>query len=244
MCIRDPKETKGINEDILEQKMHLYEYFKRTGVFSERVLKAYLNVPREEFVPKNYKRYAYVDEPLPIGKDATISAISMSLLLCEYANLKPGDKVLEIGTGSGYQAALISEIVCDRNTNRMNHEKPVKSIEINEEVYRFAIANLNRTCYSECVDVLLGDGTLGWPKGNLKFDAIIVTAAGEDIPEPLIKQLKVGGVLIMPLGKGFFQKLIRLKKLSEDSTKVEYLEDVRFVFLKGRYGVKNYDDLF
>ncbi len=244
MCIRPSRVAKAADYDLLERKMHLYEYFKRTGIFSERVLKAYLNVPREEFVPTNYKKYAYVDEPLPIGKDATISAISMSLLLCEYANLKPGYKVLEIGTGSGYQAALISEIICDRDESKKTREKPVKSIEINEDVFHFAIENLNKTCYSECVDVLLGDGTLGWPKGDLKFDSIIVTAAGENVPDPLIRQLKVGGVLIMPIGRGFFQKLIRLKKLGEDKTKVEYLEDVRFVFLKGRYGIRNDDDLF
>ena len=230
------------DEKLREKKEKLYEFFKTTGFFSERVLKAFMAVPRELFVPEHLKQYSYVDEPLPITNDSTISAISMSLLLCEYAGLKKGMKVFEVGMGSGYQAALIAEIVCEKDQEGYileEQEAKVFTIEIDNEVYEFGIKNLSKTCYKNCIKAILGDGTLGWPDQKIKFDVIIVTAAGDKIPPPLIKQLKIGGVLIMPMGSGWIQSLIRAYKIREDNIKIEYLEDVRFVPLKGKYGVNS-----
>ncbi|MHA1616096.1 MAG: protein-L-isoaspartate O-methyltransferase family protein [Candidatus Njordarchaeales archaeon] len=235
---------EDLRKKLQEDKKDLYEFFKRIKLVSDRVLRAFLRVPREEFVLPKYLRYAYVDEPLPLMDGATISAISMSLLLCEYAGLKEGDEVLEIGTGSGYQAALIAEIVCEKNQEgeiiECKEKKPVCTIEISERLYRYAKENLERLCYTRCIEIIHGDGTLGWPDTSRKFDAIIVTAAGDQIPPPLIKQLKVGGKLIMPLGKGFWQDLIRVTKKGEkeDDILIEKLEPVRFVYLKGVYGVE------
>jgi len=224
-----------------KQKKKLYDFFKKTNLFSEETLNAFMAVPRELFVPEHLIQYSYIDEPLPITDESTISAISMSLLLCEYANLKRGKRVLEIGMGSGYQAALIAEIVCEKDENGIvleDQEPKVFTIEIDKKVYEFGLENLSKTCYKHCIRTLLGDGTLGWPDRKIKFDAIIVTAAGDKIPPPLIKQLRVGGILIMPLGTGWIQTLIRAHKIDEENIKIEHLEDVRFVPLKGEYGVE------
>ena len=232
--------NSNLIKELERQKKELADFFKRINLVSDKVLKAFMKVPREEFVLPQYKRYAYIDEPLPLEDNATISAISMSLLLCEYASIDKGDEVLEIGTGSGYQAALIAEIVCERdkkNEALKIDKKPVCTIEISEKLYNFAKDNLQRTGYLDCVDVRHGDGTLGWPEKERKFDAIIITAAGDKIPEPLIDQLKVGGRLIMPLGKGFIQTLVKATKKENGDIEVEYLEDVRFVPLRGKYGI-------
>jgi len=230
----------AIDIRLKEKKKRLYEFFKATGFFSEKTLKAFMAVPRELFVPEKFKQYSYIDEPLPITNDSTISAISMSLLLCEYAGLREGMKVLEVGMGSGYQAALIAEIVCKKDKEGYildKQETKVFTIEIDSEVYEFGVKNISKTCYKNCIKATLGDGTMGWPDRKMKFDAIIVTAAGDKIPPPLIKQLKIGGVLIMPMGSGWIQSLIRAYKINENDIKVEHLEDVRFVPLKGKYGV-------
>ncbi len=227
-----------------EAKMSLYDFFRRTRLVSDIILEAFLRVPREEFVLPEYIKYAYVDEPLPLIDGATISAISMSLLLCEYAGIKPGNEVLEIGTGSGYQAALIAEIVCEKDEKgrirECSNKKPVCTIEISEKLYHYAKENLERLCYTRCVEVRHGDGTLGWPDKARKFDAIIITAAGDKIPPPLLDQLKIGGRLIMPLGRGFWQELIRVTRRgkSKKDIIVERLEPVRFVYLRGAYGIE------
>jgi len=242
-CLKERGIDEKLRRKLQEDKMYLYDFFNRIGLVSKRVLNAFLNVPRECFVPKKYLKYAYIDEPLPIGKDATISAISMSLLMCDYALIEEGDIVLEVGTGSGYQAALIAELVYAKddfgNLIRKDETKKVYSTEIEKSVYEFGVRNLSITGYLNFIEVKLYDGTLGWPD-DIKFDAIIVTAAGEIIPPPLIEQLKVGGRLIMPLGRGFWQQLIRLTKTGsgKNDYKIEYLEEVRFVHLKGKYGTK------
>ena len=241
-CLKERGIDEKLRRRLQEDKMYLYNLFDKLGLVSKKVLNAFLNVPRECFVPRKYVKYAYIDEPLPIGKDATISAISMSLLMCEYALLEEGNIVLEIGTGSGYQAALIAELVYakDKAGNLIRKGmKRVYSTEIEKSVYEFGVKNLDITGYLNFIEVKLYDGTLGWPD-DIKFDAIIVTAAGEIIPPPLIEQLKVGGRLIMPLGKGFWQQLIRLTKTGsgKNDYKIEYLEEVRFVQLKGKYGAK------
>lgn len=239
----DLKINDELRQSLYRDKIELLNFYKRINLVPDNILDAFWRVPREAFVLPQHVKYAYVDEPLPLVDGATISAISMSLLLIKYSKIKPGDEVLEIGTGSGYQAALIAEIVCsnqDRGELTKNDRKPVCTIEISKKLYEFGKNNLKKLCYLRCIDVRWGDGSLGWPEKDRKFDAIIVTAAGEEIPPPLIKQLKVGGRLIMPIGSGFWQKLIRLTKTGESDNdyEIEYLEDVRFVPLRGRYGIK------
>ncbi len=237
MCFRSTTDPK-----LLKQKNRLYDFFKRSLKLSDSVLNAFLRVPREAFVPKKFYNYSYIDEPLPLSELATISAISMSLMLCEYAELKTGDIVLEIGTGSGYQAALISEIVCLKNEKGeiiVDQEKKVYTIEISQELFNYASDNLKKTCYHNCVETLLGDGTLGWPDKTIKFDAIIVTAAGSTVPKPLLEQLKVGGRLIIPIGGGWVQTLIRVRKVGDNDFTEEHLDTVRFVPLRGKYGDSN-----
>jgi len=240
-----PKELEideKLRRSLYRDKMELLNFYKRINLVPDEILEAFWRVPREAFVLPQYIKYAYVDEPLPLIDNATISAISMSLLLIKYSRIKYGDEVLEIGTGSGYQAALIAEIVCPRGEEEIIeiNRKPVCTIEISRKLYELGKNNLEKLCYLKCVDVRCGDGSLGWPEKDRKFDAIIVTAAGEKIPPPLIKQLKIGGRLIMPLGSGFWQKLIRLTKTGKNDNdyEVEYLEDVRFVPLRGKYGVE------
>ncbi len=236
-CVRTP------DSSLKRSKNALIEFFKRLNLVPERYILAFKAVPREYFVLKKYRNWAYVDQPLPLIKGATISAPSMSLLLCYHAELDVGKRVLEIGTGSGYQAALITELVYPRNSDgtliNPFREKIVCTMEIDPELYELGKSNLKKTCYLDFIEIKLGDGTLGWPDKNAKFDAIIVTAAGKEIPPPLIKQLNINGVLIMPIGTEYWQVLVRIRKVGprENDIKKEHLEDVRFVPLRGYYGL-------
>ncbi|MEX0567704.1 MAG: protein-L-isoaspartate(D-aspartate) O-methyltransferase [Candidatus Njordarchaeota archaeon] len=228
----------NLKKKLEKDKNRLAEIFLRSKLVDKKYIDAFLRVPREFFVLERYVKYAYVDTPLPILKDATISAISMCLLMCQHAELDYGKTVLEIGTGSGYNAALCAEVVTNGVIQEMK-QKPVCSIEIDPALYNFGRENLKKLNYLRVVDVRLGDGTQGWPEDR-RFDAIIVTAAGRVIPEPLKKQLKIGGVLVMPvdLGRYDWQILLKIRRISEDSYTKTELEPVRFVPLKGRYGIK------
>ncbi len=219
------------------EKRKLYNVFKKYRLVDDIYLEAFLRVPREYFVLPEYIKYAYVDTPLPIVKDATISAISMCLLMCQYAELKPGKTVFEVGTGSGYQAALCAEIVTGGEI-RVIEPKPVCSMEIDPDIYEFGKSNLAKLNYLRVVDTRLGDGTQGWVEKERKFDAIIVTAAGKFIPEPLKAQLRIGGVLVMPIEHGYdWQILVKVRRIGEKEYITRELEFVRFVPLKGKYGV-------
>jgi len=166
----------------------------------ERVLKAMETVPRHELVPEAVRAEAYEDRPLPIGFGQTISQPYVVAFMTEKLAPRPTDRVLEIGTGSGYQAAVLSRLV-----------KEVYTIEIVDELARRAEADLQRL---GCTNVFVrsGDGYLGWPE-KAPFDAIIVTCAPEDVPQPLIEQLKEGGRMIIPVGpQGGIQELYLLEK--------------------------------
>ncbi|MCR8453437.1 MAG: protein-L-isoaspartate O-methyltransferase [Crenarchaeota archaeon] len=229
----DSKLRKKLEED----KSTLYVLLKNSGIVNDIYLDAFMRVPREYFVLPEYVKYAYVDTPLPIIKDATISAISMCLLLCHYAELKQGKTVFEVGTGSGYQAALCAEVVTGGHKREMN-PRPVCSMEIDPDIYEFGKSNLERLNYLKVVDVRLGDGSMGWVEKDRKFDAIIVTAAGKVIPEPLKYQLKIGGILVMPLEIGYdWQILVKMVRVGEKEFITRELEPVRFVPLKGKYGI-------
>src|SRR5271165_2561646 len=182
------------------------------------VLDAMATVPRHEFVPKALWKFAYWDEPLPIGYGQTISQPFIVAFMTEQLDPKPSDRVLEIGTGSGYQAAVLSRLVAE-----------VYTIEIIEPLARRAEADLKRLGYNN-VKVLAGDGYQGWPD-HAPFDAIIVTCAPDQIPQPLVAELRDGGRMIIPVGPPDNQQLYLLQK---HGTKVEQQATlpVRFVPMK------------
>lgn len=171
----------------MRQKM-VETQLKGRDIRDEDVLRAMGKVPRHEFVPNMTRILAYSDGPLPIGHDQTISQPYIVALMTELLKPRPEDRVLEVGTGSGYQAAVLAEIV-----------KEVFTIEILEPLFRSAEERLRRLGYSN-VHVRLGDGTKGWP-GQEPFDKIIVTAAGLKIPDALTQQLKEGGRMVIPVGE-------------------------------------------
>jgi protein-L-isoaspartate(D-aspartate) O-methyltransferase len=190
------------------------------GVKEERVLGAMAKVPRHEFVPPDEIDQAYDDHPLPIGFGQTISQPYIVALMTELLEVEPGEKVLEIGTGSGYQAAVLAEL-----TDR------VYTVEIIPELARAAAHRLDRLGYED-VTVRTGDGYLGWSE-NAPFDAIIVTAAPDHVPPPLLQQLADGGRLVIPVGPpGGYQTLWRITErggqtFSENVTGVTFVPLLR-----------------
>lgn len=194
------------------------------GVRSEKVLNAMCKVPRERFLPKGQGVWAYDDAPLPIGDGQTISQPYVVAYMTEALALDGGEKVLEIGTGSGYAAAVLAEIAADVYT--------IERID--------GLAIMARTVLSDLgyqnVHVRQGDGTLGWPE-HAPFDGIVVTAGGPDVPDTLKDQLKIGGHLVMPIGKSTcYQELVRVTRITEAEFDTEDLVPVRFVPLIGEEG--------
>ncbi len=189
---------------------------------NRRVLDAMDTVPRHEFVPPSIRRFAYRDEPLPIGYGQTISQPFIVAFMTEQLDPKPTDRILEIGTGSGYQAAILSRLVAE-----------VYTIEIIEPLARRAEADLKRLGYSN-VKVLAGDGYKGWPE-HAPFDGIIVTCAPDHIPKPLADQLRDGGRMIIPVGPPNDQQLYLLQKHGATLEQQAVLP-VRFVPMTGRMG--------
>ncbi len=187
------------------------------GVRDARVLQAMREVPRHHFVPSRLQHRAYEDSPLPIGSGQTISQPYIVAAMTELARVGPNNKVLEIGTGSGYQAAILS---------RLAHH--VFTIEILPELAESARTRLEKLCYTN-VTVRIGDGYLGWLE-HAPFDAIIVTAAPEEVPDPLIEQLKPGGRLVIPVGPEFaVQSLLVIEKDAEGVVHRRHVMPVRFV---------------
>jgi protein-L-isoaspartate(D-aspartate) O-methyltransferase len=184
------------------------------------VLAAMAKVPRHEFVPKRLRSEAYLDCPLPIGYDQTISQPFIVAFMTEQLEPKPADKVLEIGTGSGYQAAVLAELVAK-----------VYTVEIIEALANRAAADLKRLGYTN-VYVRAGDGYKGWPEAA-PFDAIIVTCAPEKIPPPLVEQLKDGGRMVIPVGPAWEQELVLLRKRGGKLERHAVLP-VRFVPMTGK----------
>jgi protein-L-isoaspartate(D-aspartate) O-methyltransferase len=191
------------------------------GIRNAEVLQAMAEVPRHEFVPASLRPYAYADGPLPIGHGQTISQPFIVAYMTQAMELSKEDTVLEIGTGSGYQAAILGKLT-----------KEVYTIEIVPPLAESARAVLSKLGF-ENVHVRLGDGYLGWPE-KAPFDAIIVTCAPDHVPEPLISQLKEGGRLVIPVGAaGGIQQLVLLRKRNGQISKEKML-DVRFVPMTGK----------
>jgi protein-L-isoaspartate(D-aspartate) O-methyltransferase len=189
------------------------------GVRNPRVLDAVRSVPRHLFVDPPQREQAYEDHPLPIAGNQTISQPYIVALMTELLELQPGDRVLEIGTGSGYQSAVLGKLA-----------KEVYSIEIVPELARSASQKLAELGYAN-VTVKEGDGYRGWPE-HAPFDAIIVTAAPERIPQPLIEQLAPGGRMVIPVG-GFFQELKVFRKGPDGKVTEKDILPVRFVPMTG-----------
>jgi len=186
--------------DLAAQRQRMVEQqLKPRGIKEERVLAAMAKVPREEFVPADARPSAYEDGPLPIGYDQTISQPYVVAFMTEQLRPKRSDRVLEIGSGSGYQAAILGELVAE-----------VYTVEIVEPLAKSAEATLQRLGYNN-VHIKVGDGYKGWPE-EAPFDAIIVTCAPEKVPQPLVDQLKDGGRMVIPVGERFAQQLYLLEK--------------------------------
>jgi len=196
------------------------EQIEARGISSPLVLDAMRSVPRHEFVPGDLVESAYNDHPLPIGEGQTISQPYIVALMTEALRLKPSDRVLEIGTGSGYQAAVLSGLAAQVFTIEIKHKLYVNSTHILQKLnYR------NITCRP-------GDGYFGWPEAA-PFDAIMITAAVDHIPPPLVKQLRDGGRLVLPLGSPFgYQNLVLVSKQGEDVA-VKQITGVLFVPMTG-----------
>src|SRR6266480_469571 len=186
--------------DLASERQRMVQgQLKSRGVRDDRVLAAISKVPREEFVPQDSRAASYTDQPLAIGYGQTISQPYIVAFMTEQLHPSSGDRVLEIGTGSGYQAAVLAELVAE-----------VYSIEIIEPLAKRAEATLQRLGYKN-VHVKVGDGYKGWPEHAL-FDSIIVTCAPERVPQPLLDQLKEGGRMIIPVGDKFAQELYLFEK--------------------------------
>jgi protein-L-isoaspartate(D-aspartate) O-methyltransferase len=216
-----PTDTKA--QEHLEARMEMVDsQIRRRGVTDQDVLQAMETVPRHEFVPDNLKAQAYIDRPLPIGYGQTISQPYIVALMTELLELKNTDRVLEIGTGSGYQAAILGQIVAE-----------VYTVEIIEPLALEARERLNKLDYSN-VHSLHADGYYGWEE-HAPYDAIIVTAAPDHIPPALVQQLEDGGHLVIPVGPpGGYQSLWRITKEGEQ-VKKENITSVIFVPLTGEH---------
>ena len=218
------QKVTSTSEFAAERQKMVQEQLKPRGIHDERVLAAMAKVPREEFVPENLRIKSYWDSALPIGHDQTISQPFIVAFMTEQLRPQPTDRVLEIGTGTGYQTAVLAELV-----------KDVYTIEIIEPLAKDASARLARLDYNNA-HVKVGDGYQGWPD-VAPFDAIIVTCAPDKVPQPLTQQLKEGGRIIIPVGNGLDQQLFLLEKKDGQIAQRAILP-VRFVEMTGEAATK------
>ena len=218
------KKAASTSEFAADRQRMVQQQLMPRGIHDERVLAAMAKVPREEFVPENLRDKSYSDNALPIGHDQTISQPFIVAFMTEQLRLQPNDRVLEIGTGSGYQTAVLAELV-----------KEVYTIEIIEPLAKEASARLARLDYNNA-HVKVGDGFQGWPE-VAPFDAIIVTCAPDKVPQPLTVQLKDGGRMLVPVGSGIDQQLYLLEKKNGQLAQTAILP-VRFVPMMGEAAKK------
>jgi protein-L-isoaspartate(D-aspartate) O-methyltransferase len=208
------------SEFAVERQRMVEEQLKPRDIHDERVLAAMAKVPREEFVPENMRGQSYSDSALPIGHDQTISQPFIVAFMTEQLRPQPTDRVLEIGTGSGYQTAILAELV-----------KEVYTIEIIEPLAKDASARLARLDYKNA-HVKIGDGYQGWPE-VAPFDSIIVTCAPDKVPQPLTQQLKEGGRMIIPVGSGMMDQQLYLLEKKNGELAQRAILPVRFVPMAG-----------
>jgi len=213
--------------DYHSHREDLVRMLKRSGyIYSQLVEKAFMTVKREEFVTQDNRRHSYIDSPLPIPCGQTISAPSMIAIMLEEAQLEPGMKVLEIGTGSGYNAALLAEIVGQEN---------VITIERLQELGEWGQENLKRNGY-ECVKVVFSDGTLGY-EPDAPYDCIMATAGAPKISKPWIRQTKVGGKIVAPIGRSSFSQTLAIAtRLQTEEVDIRWGTPCAFVPMVGAEG--------
>ncbi len=216
--------TNDYNTDRSHERERLVAQIEREGIRDPAVLDALRQVPREAFVPPKLHAAAYHDSALPIGREQTISQPFIVALMTAKLELESTDRVLEIGAGSGYAAAVLAVIA-----------QEVYTVERDRELAEMARQRLQALGFSN-VHVLHADGTRGWPE-HAPYQAISVTAGGPDVPQSLSEQLAIGGRLVMPVGRDLSQQqLIRVRRIAEDDYRQEKLGDVRFVPLVGVAG--------
>lgn len=206
-----------------EEKRNLVEELWSKGIKDENVLKAIYDIPREKFISPALRKFAYDDNALPIECAQTISQPFTVAYMTQTLEVKPGDKILEIGTGSGYQAAILSRLGAE-----------VFSVERIEKLHQNAVILLGELGFN--VNLKLDDGTLGWEE-NAPYDKIIVTAGAPDIPNHLVEQLKVGGKLVIPVGDHESQRLLVITSTNTGIEK-KYYDNFKFVPLIGAEGWK------
>lgn len=205
------------------QKGLIENYIEPAGVTDKKILDAFLKIPRHKFILAKYQHDAYLDVPLSIGEGQTISQPSLVAVMTQALELKGREKVLEVGTGSGFQAAILSHLA-----------KKVYTIEI---IGRLAdkAARILKKLHCDNVHVEIGDGSQGLPD-YAPYDAIIVTAAGNQIPQPLVDQLKAGGRIVIPVGDNYFGQQLKVGKKVGNTIKFINIEPVVFVPLRGKFG--------
>tara|TARA_B100000686_G_scaffold297706_1_gene330180 strand:+ start:530 stop:1174 length:645 start_codon:yes stop_codon:yes gene_type:complete len=195
------KETSNLEQ----QKKHLYHYWEKSRMItSDKVMKAFLAVPRELFVDPSYRDQSYADHPLPIGCKQTISQPTTVMLMLQLLKVIPGQRVLEIGTGCGYNAALLAELTGE-----------VVTVERHLQLAKIAKENLKKAGYKG-VFVVMGDGKEGYA-AQAPYDRIMVTAAAQKVPQQLKDQLSIGGLLVAPIGETYGCEMLTFKKISSDN---------------------------
>lgn len=209
----------------MEAKQGLVDFWRERFGIKERELKAFLSVNRADFVPENLKEMAYEDRPLPILRGKTISQPTTVMLMTAALEIEAGMKVFEVGTGSGYQAAILSKMVGEKGK--------VFTTEIIPELIPYAKSNLDKAGISN-VNITEEDGSRGMEKEG-PFDRIILTAAAKEFPKELIEQLKEGGVIIGPIGSRDQQEMVRGVK-EEGKLRMEFLGPYLFTPMYGKYG--------
>lgn len=208
------------------QKVELIKFWKDNFDFIDIELKAFTEVGRENFIPENLKNSAYEDMPLPLLRGKTISQPTTVMLMTHALELQQNDKVLEIGTGSGYQAALIAKIVGPKTK--------IITTEVIPELVNFSIQNLKKSGIKN-VEVLEEDGSKGIPS-EAPFDKIIITAACREFPKPLISQLKTGGIIVGPVGNQSEQEMVKGVKDKNGKLELYFLGQFLFTPMYGKYG--------
>jgi len=241
-----------------QTKLKLLEFYRLMNYAkSQFSINAFERIARSLFLPDSQKPYTYNDSPLPIGHGQTISAPHMAFMECDALDIRPGDSVLEIGSGSGYHASMAAEMCCpsditpsgwqplSRHYNESvyhhtNEEQGrVVTIERLPQLVSFASKNIEQAGYSERITVIHGDGTMGY-ESEAPFDKILITAAGPKIPLVLKQQLKIGGKMIIPIGaKNFHQDLVLVERVGESEWKKQNIGGVVFVPLIGKFGFES-----
>jgi protein-L-isoaspartate(D-aspartate) O-methyltransferase len=216
--------SEANNPKFKQRRGQLVATLAEKGIEDKRVLEAFNIVPRHVFVDTALQDRAYKDTALPIGKEQTISQPYTVARQTELLDVKPGEKVLEIGTGSGYQAAILCELGAE-----------VYTVERHKKLYQKARSTLRDLGYS--VRCKLGDGTLGW-SAYAPYDAIVVTAGAPVVPEDLVDQLALNGRLVVPVGDDRRQEMVRIIKIRDNEFEEEHFSDFKFVPLIGKKGWK------